>query len=64
MGTMMTPMSPHRKESEGCDISQNTLYSHQTNSLKESDDFEKLLYIYQHFRIAKRCVKLSQKGNR
>ena len=25
------------------------MYSHQTDPLKESDDFEKLLYIYQHF---------------
>ena len=25
------------------------MYSHQTNPPKESDDFEKLLYIYQHF---------------
>ena len=33
----------------GCDISQNTLYSHQVDSAKDSDDFEKLLYIYQHF---------------
>ena len=38
-----------QKELEGCDNSQNTLYSHQTNAPKESDDFEKLLYIYQHF---------------
>ena len=34
---------------EGCDISQNTLYSHQINLPKESDDSEKLFYIYQHF---------------
>ena len=40
---------PQQKELEGCDISQNTLYSHQTDLLKESDDFDKLLYIYQHF---------------
>ena len=25
------------------------MYSHQTDPPKESDDFEKLLYIYQHF---------------
>ena len=36
-------------ESEGCDNSQNTLYSHQINPAKESDDSEKLFYIYQHF---------------
>ena len=43
---------PHelwQKVLEGCDNSQNTFYSHQTNPPKESDDFEKLLYIYQHF---------------
>ena len=43
------PPEPLQKELEGCDISQNTLYSHQTDPLKESDDFDKLLYIYQHF---------------
>ena len=43
------PHEPPQKELEGCDISQNTLYSHQTDPPKESDDFEKLLYIYQHF---------------
>ena len=44
--------NPHESlqiESEGCDISQNTLYSHQINLPKESDDSEKLFYIYQHF---------------
>ena len=36
-------------QSEGCDISQNTLYSHQINLAKDSDNSEKLFYIYQHF---------------
>ena len=43
------PHEPLQKELEGSDISQNTLYSHQTDPLKEPDDFDKLLYIYQHF---------------
>ena len=38
------PHEPPQKE-----LSQNTLYSHQTDPLKESDDFDKLLYFYQHF---------------
>ena len=43
------PYEPLQKELEGCDISQNTLYSHQVDSVKDSDDFEKLLFIYKHF---------------
>ena len=43
------PHEPPEKELEGCDISENTLYSHQSDPPKESDDFEKLFYIYQHF---------------
>ena len=43
------PLEPLQIESEGCDTSQNTLYSHQINSAKESDDSKKLFYIYQHF---------------
>ena len=47
-----------QKELEGCDISQNTLYSHQTNPPKESDDFEKLLYIYQHFQDSEKMHQI------
>ena len=36
-------------EPEGCDISHNALYSHQIDIAKESEDFEKSFYIYQHF---------------
>ena len=43
---------------EGCDISQNTLSSHQINSAKESDDFEKLLYIYQHFQDSEKMHQI------
>ena len=43
------PHEPLQIESVGCDISQNTLYSHQINLVKDSDDSEKLFYIYQHF---------------
>ena len=45
---------PPQKESEGCDISLNTLYSHQINSVKEYDDFKKLFYIYQNFQDSKK----------
>ena len=34
---MTTPMSPPQNELEGCDISQNTLYSHHTDVVKDSD---------------------------
>ena len=53
--------NPHefpQKELEGCDISQNTLYSHQTNPPKESDDFKKLLYIYQHFQDSEKMHQI------
>ena len=33
----------------GCDISQNTLYSHHVDPAKDSDELKKLHYIYQHF---------------
>ena len=46
---MTTPHEPPQNELEGCDISQNTLYSHHTDILKDSDGFDKLHYIYQHF---------------
>ena len=58
MGTMATPHEPPQKELEGCDISQNTLYSHQPNPPKESDDFEKLLYIYQHFQDSEKMHQI------
>ena len=45
----MTPMSPHRK---------NTLCSHQTDLPKESDDFKKLLYIYQHFQDSEKMHQI------
>ena len=52
------PHEPLQKELEGCDISQNTLYSHQTNPPKESDDFGKLLYIYQHFQDSEKMHQI------
>ena len=63
MGTMTTPMSPPQKESEGCDISQNTLYSRQINSAKESDDFKKLFYIYQHFQDSKKMHQIEPESD-
>ena len=43
------PHEPPQNELEGCDISQNTLYSHHVDLARDSDEFEKLHYIYQHF---------------
>ena len=40
------PYEPPQIESEGCSISHNALYSHQIGLAKESEDFEKLFYIY------------------
>ena len=40
---------PPQIKSEGCNISHNAFYSHQTDLAKESEDFEKLFYVYQHF---------------
>ena len=34
------------------------MYSHQTNPPKESDDFKKLLYIYQHFQDSKKMHQI------
>ena len=51
------PHEPPQKELEGCDISQNTLYSHQVDSVKDSDDFEKL-YIYQHFQESEKMHQI------
>ena len=34
------------------------MYSHQTNPPKESDDFEKLLYIYQHFQDSEKIHQI------
>ena len=43
------PHEPPQKELEGCNIAQNTLYSHHVDLAKDSDEFEKLHSIYQHF---------------
>ena len=55
--------NPHelpQNELEGCDISQNTLYSHHVDLAKDSDEFEKLHYIYQHFQDSE---KMHQKDS-
>ena len=57
------PHEPPQIESEGCDISQNTLYSHQINSVKESDDFEKLFYIYQHFQDSEKMHQIGPESD-
>ena len=45
----MEKMSINPHQSRQSDISHNALYSHQIDIVKESEDFEKLFYIYQHF---------------
>ena len=53
-----SPHEPPQKELEGCDISQNTLYSHHVNLAKDSDEFEKLHYIYQHFQDSEKMHQI------
>ena len=57
-GDHKNPHEPPQKELEGCDVSQNTLYSHKVDSAKDSDDFEKLLYIYQHFQDSEKMHQI------
>ena len=52
------PHEPPQIESEGCDISHNALYSHQIDIAKESEDFEKLFYIYQHFQDSEKIHQI------
>ena len=49
---------PPQNELEGCDISQNTLYSHHTDVIKDSDEFDKLHYIYQHFQDSEKMHQI------
>ena len=52
------PHEPPQNELEGCDISQNTLYSHHTDVVKDSDGFDKLHYIYQHFQDSEKMHQI------
>ena len=52
------PHEPPQIESEGCNISQNALYSHQIYLVKKSDDSEKLFYIYQHFQESEKIHQI------
>ena len=57
------PHEPPQIESEGCDISQNALYSHQIDLVKESDDSEKLFYIYQHFQDSEKIHQIETESD-
>ena len=57
---MTTPMCPP-KELEGCNTLQNTLYSHFTHISQDSDWFNRLNYIYQHFQDSKKMYQLDPK---
>ena len=52
------PHEPPQNELEGCDISQNTLYSHHTDVVKYYDEFDKLHYIYQHFQDSEKMHQI------
>ena len=59
MGTVTTPMSPPpQNELEGCDTLQNTLYSHFTHRSQDSDWFDRLHYICQHFQDSEKMHQL------
>ena len=64
MGTMTTPMSPPpQNELEGYDNIQNTLYSHFTHQSQDSDWFDNLHYIYQHFQDSEKMYQLDPEAN-
>ena len=52
------PHEPPQIESEGCNISHNALYSHQIDIEKESEDFKKLFYVYQHFQDSEKIHQI------
>ena len=57
---MSPPPSP-QKELEGCNNLQNTLYSHFTHRSQDSDCFDRLNYIYQHFQDSEKIYQLDPK---
>ena len=57
------PHEPPQIESEGCNISHNTLYSHQIDLVKESDDSEKLFYIYQQFQDSEKIHQIDMESD-
>ena len=57
-GVHDNPHEPPQNELVGCDISQNTLYSHHTDVVKDSDEFDKLHYIYQHFQDSEKMHQI------
>ena len=64
MGTMTTPMSPPpQNKLEGCNNIQNTLYSHYTHRSQDSDWFDKLHYVYQHFQDSKKLYQLDPEAD-
>ena len=42
---------------------QNTLYSHHVNLAKDSDEFEKLHYIYQHFQDSEKMHQIEPESD-
>ena len=50
-------------ESEGCDMAQNALYSHQIDLVNKSDDSENLFYIYQHFQDSEKVQEIETESD-
>ena len=61
MGSMTTPMSPPPNKLEGCNTIQNTLFSQFTHRSQDSDCFDRLHYIYQHFQDNEKMYQLDPK---
>ena len=59
---MTTPMSPTDRI-RGLQLSHNALYSHQIDLVKESDDSEKLFYIYQHFQDSEKIYQIDTESD-
>ena len=62
MGSKTTPMSLSSKL-DSCNRIQNTLYSHLTHPAQDSEWFDKLHYIYQHFQDSKKVYDLDPEVN-
>ena len=63
MGTMAIPMNPPpQNELEGCDNVENALYSHFIHRSQDTDWFDRLHYIYQHFQDSGKMYQLDPKA--
>ena len=57
------PHEPLQNKLEGCNNVQNTLYSNFTHQSQDSDWFDKLHYIYQHFQDNEKMYQLDPEAD-